>query len=232
MRVQPIFHFATLAIICAVALGIAQPSSAGDLRSRRAASNATTAAPASNDVIAGSGPNGGRGIHAGGTVGDGSGGAIHYSGGAYSGPRGTAVRGSYTHLQSNGGVVHQGGHSIQGTNGGYDNGHNSYTHNPDGSSQGSWQNKGSGPNGSINSQGDFSRNSSGTLTGSSQTTASNARGSYDGSTSAANGTTTHDSDVTGANGDTYQGQTSYTKGEGYSHRGTCKNAQGNVIQCN
>jgi hypothetical protein len=165
-------------------------------------------------------------------MGDGNGGAVHASGGAYSGPAGSAVRGSATHWGSDGSVSHQGGHSVQGANGGYDNGHNSWSHNPDGSGQASWQNNGKGANGgSVDSSGNFTRGSDGTVTGSSQTSASGARGSYNGSTSAANGTTTHDSDVTAANGDSYQGETSYTKGQGYTHSGTCKDAQGNVISC-
>jgi hypothetical protein len=226
MHPQSTLRFATLAAVCVIALGMSQPSSAAAWRGSHR--NGVTG----DHVVAGQGANGGRGIHAGGTVGDGSGGLIHASGGAYSGANGTVWRGSYTHLQSNGGVTHQGAHRINGANGGYDNGHNSFSRNPDGSSQASWQNSGRGANGgSIYSSGNFSRGSDGTLAGSSQTSASGTRGNYNGSTTAANGTTTHDSDYKAANGDSYQGESSYTKGQGYTHSGTCKDAQGNVIQC-
>ena len=236
MRSASFSQLVSFAIVCAATLAMTQPGHAGEFgknRVRRGDSATPVAAGTGADnVVAGQGPNGGRGIHAGGWSGDGSGGAIHASGGAYSGPGGRAVRGSYTHWQSNGGVTHQGGHGVQGTNGGYDNGHNSYTHNPDGSGQASWQNNGQSANGgSVNSSGNFSRGSNGIVTGSSQTSASGAKGSYHGSTTSANGTTTHDGDYTNASGDSYQGQTSYTKGQGYTQSGSCSDAQGNTIPC-
>jgi hypothetical protein len=37
--------------------------------------------------------------------------------------------------------------------------------------------------------------------------------------------------ATGAQGNTYQGQTSYSKGEGIEHSATCTDAAGNTIAC-
>ena len=94
-----------------------------------------------------------------------------------------------------------------------------------------------GPNGSTaerrgsatgSSDGSVSRQSSASASGaqgSAQTTASYQRNA-DGSASSTRNTT-----ATGANGNTYQGNTSWTKGSGVQHTGTCKDPSGNVISC-
>lgn len=52
-----------------------------------------------------------------------------------------------------------------------------------------------------------------------------------GSTTGSNGTVTHGSTIQGADGDTYTGQTSYTKGQGVTHTGSCTDASGAAITC-
>jgi hypothetical protein len=230
MNTASLTRVVSLAIVCAASLALSQPGHAARLGKHT--HMATASGEHTGAIVAGQGPNGGRGVHAGGWTGDGSGGAIHTSGGAYSGPVGSAVRGSVTHWGSNGSVAHVGGHGMQGANGGYDNGHNYEQRNPDGSGQVGWANHGQSASGSkLDSTGNFTRGSDGTVSGSSSTSASGARGSYNGSTTAANGTTTHDGHYTSSSGDSYQGETAYTKGQGYTHSGTCKDAQGNVIAC-
>jgi hypothetical protein len=85
--------------------------------------------------------------------------------------------------------------------------------------------------GSFSRSGSRTRSADGDRTASRQTSASGARGNYVASTSRADGTVSHGTTVIGANGNTYQGQTSYTRGQGFSHTGTCTNAQGQAIQC-
>jgi hypothetical protein len=67
---------------------------------------------------------------------------------------------------------------------------------------------GTGPNGAkINSSGSYQRSAPGDGSGNRST------------------------DVTGANGKSYQGSTSWNKGSGVQHSGTCRDASGNTIPC-
>ena len=75
------------------------------------------------------------------------------------------------------------------------------------------------------------RGADGSVSGSSQTSASGPKGSYSAGTTTANGMTRHTTSATNATGDTYQGQTTYTKGQGVTHTGSCHDAQGNEIAC-
>lgn len=65
----------------------------------------------------------------------------------------------------------------------------------------------SGSKGSIQSTGSAQRNADGSASGERTTNA------------------------TAENGNTYSGETTWTKGEGVQHTGTCKDASGNVISC-
>jgi len=65
----------------------------------------------------------------------------------------------------------------------------------------------SGANGSVQSSGSYNRNADGSASGSRDTTATNAAGA------------------------TYQGNTTYNKGDGVSHTSTCTNAAGAVVPC-
>ena len=121
---------------------------------------------------------------------------------------------------------------VNGVNGGSLTGNNSYTRNPDGSAQGSFNRSARGASGgSYDSSGSYARDASGNWSAERQTSASGARGSYSGSTSGSNGTDTHDSTIHGANGGTYNGQTSYTRGQGVTHTGSCTDAGGAATTC-
>jgi len=50
-------------------------------------------------------------------------------------------------------------------------------------------------------------------------------------TTPGNGTFDGNTKITGKNGNTYQGSTTWSKGAGYQHTGTCKSASGAVIPC-
>ncbi|MBS0576986.1 MAG: hypothetical protein JSS45_11300 [Proteobacteria bacterium] len=83
--------------------------------------------------------------------------------------------------------------------------------------------------GSVDSNGSYTRSSDGNWNGNSATSASGVRGSYSGSTTVADGSGSHDTTITNAASDTCIGQTTWTKGQGHTHVGTCTDAQGNVI---
>lgn len=148
------------------------------------------------------GARGPRGGHAGATFENAQGGKTHVRGTRLSGERGTAVRGATTSVNPDGSVQHHSGAQASGANGGSYNSSGSSTRSADGS----WQ---------VNRQ----------------TSASGERGSYTGSTTGSDGTATHNSTITGASGNTYEGQTSVTRGQGVTHTGTCHDAQGNQIAC-
>lgn len=104
--------------------------------------------------------------------------------------------------------------------------------NPDGSVQAGYAVNGQGAaGGSFSRSGSRTRSADGERVASRQTQASGARGSYEGSTTRADGMLDHDSTISGANGNIYEGQTSFTRGEGLSHSGTCTNAQGQTFEC-
>lgn len=143
-----------------------------------------------------------RAGHVGGTFRNGQGGLVHARGTRVSGARGTAAHGAYTSVNPDGSVKHQGATRISGANGASATGSNSYVRDADGN----W-NAGR------------------------QVNASGARGSYDSSATASNGTANRDRTITNADGDSYHGQTSWTKGEGVTHSGSCTDAGGNTIPC-
>jgi hypothetical protein len=148
------------------------------------------------------------------------------------GPNGRAARGSRTTLGSDGTLTHQSGSRVQGTHGGSWQAGRSVQRNPDGSMQAGYTTSGKdAAGGRFDSEGSRTRTADGQRAASRQTAMSGARGSYAGSSTRGDGTLDRQSTVTGAHGNTYQGQTSYTKGQGVSHSGTCTNAQGQTIQC-
>lgn len=161
---------------------------------------------------------------------DGSGSHARASG--ISGANGSVARGGRTTRGSDGTLSHQLGHVIHGANGGSEQAGRSVQRNPDGSLQGSYGASGQGAaGGRFASNGTRTRSADGERFASRQTTASGTRGSYAGSTTRGDGTLDHTGTLTGQQGDTYQGQTSYSKGAGISHSGSCTNAQGQTVQC-
>lgn len=180
-------------------------------------------------VVAGDGR---RAWHAGGTAAHADGSLSHVRAGGVAGADGRAVRGSRTTVGDDGTLSHQAGHVIHGANGATEQGRHSYQRAPDGSVQAGYTASGqNGAGGSFQSSGSRTRSADGERAASRQTTASGARGSYAGSVTRGDGTITKERTITGAAGNSYQGHTSYTRGEGVSHTGTCTNAQGQTIQC-
>lgn len=170
--------------------------------------------------------------HAGGSEGDGQGDRSHARASGVVGPDGRAARGSRTTVGADGTTSHQRGYRMQGAAGGSASGGHSVERSPDGSLQASQHASGQGAaGGSFSTSGTRARSAEGERSAGRQTQASGTRGSYAGSTTRGDGTLDHDSTLTGTSGNTYQGQTTFTRGEGMSHTGTCTNAQGQTIQC-
>jgi hypothetical protein len=110
-------------------------------------------------------------------------------------------------LKADGTAIHKSGTYVQGPNGGYAARAGKTTVNPDGSATHQSGFKTSGANGTV------------------QSTATAERGA-DGSASGTRNTT-----ATGKNGNTYNGATTWQKGEGVQHTSTCTDPSGNVIPC-
>ena len=178
------------------------------------------------------GPNGATGIRAHVLTTDGAG-----NGKFVSGAKGVTANGSSygragsTSFGANGAFNHQSGGYVLGAGGGYAARKGSTVRNSDGSLAHNASASGSNANGAFDTSGQFNRNADGSYAGARSTTASGANGSYSGTTQYANGSGNHATDYTAKNGDTYTGDTSWTKGQGVSHTGTCKDAAGNVITC-
>lgn len=224
------FRYVPLAAFCIAALAVAQPTLAGGFRA--AGARRTADGVASGHIRAARGPEGRQGYRAGDTHYRDDGSVTHESRAGYSGPNLTAQSDRSTTRAADGTISHQAERSVTGANGGSYSGQRSYTRNPDGSAQASFQRSGqSAAGGSFQSSGSATRNTDGTFSSSRQATASGTRGSYAGNTTRGNGTVTHDSTIVGANGNSYQGQATYAKGQGITHSGSCKDAQGNPIQC-
>lgn len=137
---------------------------------------------------------------------DGGATAGRLAGGA--GPNGGGfLRGRRTQGDGQGNVTSTSGGAFRGPNGASGARAAQVTHNADGSASRQGGFAASGERGSVQSQGNVSRTADGAVSGERTTSA------------------------TGANGNTYQGSTTYTKGEGVSHTGTCSDAAGNSIPC-
>lgn len=224
------FRYVPLAAFCVAALAAAQPTLAGGFHAVGA--RRTVGGYATGHVRAARGPDGRQGYRAGNTQHFDDGSATHESRAGYSGPNLRAQGDRSTTRAADGTITHQAERSVTGADGGSYSGQRSYTRNPDGSAQASFQRSGQGAaGGSFQTSGSATRNADGTYLSSRQATASGARGSYAGDTTRGNGTVTHDSTIVGVNGNSYQGQTTYTRGQGITHSGSCKDAQGNPIQC-
>ncbi|MEI7036837.1 hypothetical protein [Fulvimonas yonginensis] len=178
------------------------------------------------------GPDGRRAWHAGGTTVGGDGSVSHVRAGGVSGPDGRAVGGRRTTVGNDGTIARRSGYVVQGANGGTMQGGRRVQRGPDGTLQAGYAASGQrADGGSYSRSGSRTRTADGERMASRQTLASGARGSYQGSTTRAGGTLSHDSSISGATGNSYQGQTSYTRGEGLSHTGTCTDAQGHTFDC-
>lgn len=199
---------AALGLVCVAAFGVTLPAQAGRFHARAGA----------------------HFRHAGATWRNPAGGLTHVRGTKLSGDKGVIGHASKT-TRSDGNVSHKGGTNVTGANGGTYKGTNSYTRS-DGSVQATHQASATGPNGgTYDTTKSYTRDGS-AYTVNKQTSATNAKGgSYQGSTGKANGTLAHDTRLVNASGASYTGQTSYTKGQGITHSGTCKDADGNVIAC-
>jgi hypothetical protein len=123
------------------------------------------------------------------------------------GEKGAIVRGRRTHVDEEGNVVTGRGALLRGANGGTAARAGRITRSPDGSVSHQGGFAANGEQGSIKSQGEITRSATGDVNGERQTTA------------------------TGAQGNTYQGTTTYSKGEGIEHSATCTDAAGNAIAC-
>lgn len=203
-------RLATLAAVCIAATCFAHPAQAGRIHGSR----------------------GRHGGHVGATIGNAQGGITHARGTKATGPNGHASHVAHTSVDSDGVVQHQGSSRAVGAQGGSFNAGNSYTRNADGSAQASHQRSGTtAAGGSRASSGSASRGADGTWTAERQSNASGSRGSYQGSTTAEEGSVTHVSHITGAQGNGYDGEASYTRGEGITHSRSCHDAQGHPISC-
>ncbi|ABF42844.1 hypothetical protein Acid345_3844 [Candidatus Koribacter versatilis Ellin345] len=124
------------------------------------------------------------------------------------GPNGGAIaHGRRTSTDGQGSVTTAGGSAWRGPNGAKGARGGTTTVNGDGSATHKSGFAATGKNGSIESTGSSQRSADGAVSGERQT------------------------DITAKDGDTYQGETTWTKGQGYQHTGTCKDASGNVISC-
>lgn len=218
-----------------VSLGLAcllvAPPSPASVHHRAAVQRSGEGVARTHGTLA-SGPQGRRAWHAGGTARDGAGDLSHARARGVAGPDGRIAGGHRTSVGGDGTITRQGGLVAQGANGGTLQGGRSTQRHPDGSVQVGYAVSGQGAaGGSFSQSASRTRTADGERMASRQTLASGARGSYEGSTTRTVGALDHDSTLSGANGNTYKGQTSYTRGEGLSHTGTCSNAQGQTFDC-
>ena len=210
---------------------VAPPSPAG-VHHRAAAHRSGAGGAARSHGSLANGADGRRAWHAGGTVRDGEGGLAYARASGVAGPAGRIAGGHRTTVDSDGTITHEDGIAAKGANGGAVQGWRSVQHSPDGAMQAGYTVSGQGAaGGSFSRTGTRTRSAEGERMASRQTLASGVRGQYSGSTTRADGTLEHESSINGANGNTYEGQTSYVRGEGVSHTGTCSNAQGQTFDC-
>ena len=194
----------TTTILCGLfglAFATAHAHAAGRVTARNAHANAYGGVTAS-ERTAWRGPAGQSGSTARRVVTDGAGDRSVGRGVSRTGPNGTYRAGERTTVGADGSLQRDGGFRATGARGGSASGSRSFTRNADGS-----------------------------YAGQRSTQADGARGSYDSSTSYANGSGSRATTATAANGNTYQGETSWTRGEGVTHTASCHDAAGNSIAC-
>lgn len=114
-------------------------------------------------------------------------------------------QGVHTDGQGNAAGGAQGGFATSGARGA---GSRHFERSADGSMSGSGEARASGTNGSARTSGSFTRSADGSGSGERTTSATNAN-----------------------SGVTYEGSTSYAKGSGLSHSGSCRDAYGNTVDC-
>jgi hypothetical protein len=137
-----------------------------------------------------------------------SGGVTARSGTAFRGPSGgEAARGRSVVTDGQGNATKTSGAAYRGPNGTTANRSSTATVANDGSATRNSSASASGAKGSVQTSAGYQRNGDGTASSTRNTTA------------------------TGSNGNTYQGNTTWTKGSGAQHTGTCKDSAGNVITC-
>jgi hypothetical protein len=147
-------------------------------------------------------------VHARGARRNAMGGITARSGTAFRGPNGgVGVRGRSVVTDGQGNATTPSGAAYRGPNGSTAERQSSATRSSDGSASRQSSASASGPQGSAQTSANYQRNADGSATATRNTTA------------------------TGANGNTYQGDTTWTKGSGVQHTGTCKDPSGNVISC-
>lgn len=117
------------------------------------------------------------------------------------------IRGRRTHVDEAGNVVTGRAAAVQNAEGGQAVRAGRVVRSPDGTLTRQTGFAAEGARGNIQSQGQMTRTPDGDVSGERSTSA------------------------TGAQGNTYQGQTSYSKGEGIEHSATCTDAAGNTIAC-
>ncbi|MBP1474798.1 hypothetical protein J7I44_10855 [Frateuria sp. MAH-13] len=218
-----------------VSLGLAcllvAPPSPASVHHRAAARRTGSGAARVHGTLA-HGPEARQAWHVGGSARDGEGNLGHTRASGVAGPGGRIAGGHRTTKSSDGTITRQGGVVAEGADGGTVRGGRSVQRSPDGAVQAGYTVNGQGAaGGSFSQSASRTRSADGERMASRQTLASGARGSFQGSTTGADGTLDHASTITGANGNSYQGQTSLTRGEGLSHTGTCTNAQGQTFDC-
>lgn len=126
---------------------------------------------------------------------------------AADGDKGELLRGRRTHVDEEGNVVTGRGALLRGAEGGKAVRASRTVRSPDGSLNREAGFAASGSQGTIKSQGNLTRSADGDVNAQRQTSA------------------------TGTQGNTYQGSTTYSKGEGFEHTGSCADAAGNTIDC-
>jgi hypothetical protein len=137
-----------------------------------------------------------------------NGGVTHAHGTVATGANGGVIaHGRRTSTNGQGSVTTTGGTAFRGPNGAKGVRAGTTTVNSDGSATHRSGFAASGKNGSIESTGSSQRGADGSASGERQT------------------------DIAAKNGDTYQGETTWTKGQGAQHTGVCKDASGNTISC-
>ncbi len=194
----------TMAVVMLPAMSASAQRVAHRSRGRANAAGGVTAARATG--IAGT--NGGRAVHGRAVATDGAGGVKSVRGIAVSGPNGAkGVRGASNTVSADGTATHKSGSYVQGPNGAYAGRAGNTTVNPDGSATHQSGFKASGAHGTVQSTGTAQRGTDGSVSGERTTT------------------------LTGKNGNTYNGTTTWQKGEGAQHTSKCTDPNGNVIPC-
>jgi hypothetical protein len=141
------------------------------------------------------------------------------------------------HPNQAGGVTGSAAHALRGPNGGAAMGSHGFTTDGQGNAAGGSAQAFRGPGGAMGARaGSWTRSADGTLQHQSGGAISGAQGTastYGSMTKGADGSLSgsRNTAVQANSGAGYQGETSYEKGSGITHTGTCTNAAGTVVPC-